>query len=202
MADIRSLYPVDKRELQAKRRERRRELMGQLASESGTPRAGFSARLNMLCSLSGERELTDGRIEDIAALKTTWEPGDVRAWLTEDSPPPLEELELLVRFLTHGLSSRTPADHWTAYLLFGSDYIENPLRALTDVSEDALHDLATATLLQLTKEYKIPPHAYDADVTLAALTAALRDLNVSSSEEVLQPGHRRLLARRVFPEYC
>ncbi|MEO0435287.1 MAG: hypothetical protein AAF098_00090 [Pseudomonadota bacterium] len=198
MADIKTFKLRDSSELEARRQAKRLAALEAVVPAVSARRAGFSARLNMLCSLAGERELNNGRLEDLATLADHWVASEVRDWLTDDSVPQAVDLDLLVRFLASRLSEVTDHRLWEAYLLFGTDYVPNPLYAATHLADQDAAKLATTLLLELTRDYRIPPHSYDAEEALHEMMLALQDLNISSSKETLQAGHKRMLAARVF----
>lgn len=198
LAEVTSLHAKNNRESLEARRLKRREISDGLNAHASSRRAGFSARLNMLCSLAGERELARGRLEDICELREDWASSEVQSWLTEDWVPTPKDLDHLIRFLTKNLSQNSDPRQWEAYLLCGSECVANPLLEITSVSDQELSELASLLLMDITREYRIPPHSYDADKALADTITALQDLNVSSSREELQAGHRRIVATRVF----
>lgn len=199
MADVTPLRTDGK--AKALRLRHRREDVQSLKSAVSSRRAGFSARLNMLCGLAGERDLANGRLEDLTALVDHWQAGDVQGWLTDDTVPNMQDFELLVRFLTGRLSAPSDHKHWEAFLLYGADHIDNPLHELLAPQSQGLLDLASRTLLQITRDYRVPPHSYDADMILREITQFLRDLNISAADTTIQPGHRLMLANRLFPDY-
>lgn len=183
------------------RLRRRRDEAESLRTSAASKRAGFSARLNMLCGLAGERDLADGRLEDLLALNPDWDAASVRAWLTDDIVPSAADLDLLARFLTNRVTGDANHRLWEAFILYGAEHVENPLHKLLDPQGLALLDLASKTLLQITREYRVPPHAYDADLVLREIMHVLRDLNISPADTHIQPGHQLMLANRLFPDY-
>lgn len=183
------------------RLERRRAEAQALSSITASKRAGFSARLNMLCGLARERDLADGRLEDLAALSAGWDACVVREWLTNDIVPSAADLDLLVRFLTNRLPGETDHRLWEAFLLFGAEHVDNPLHGILDPQGHALLDLASKALLQITKQYRVPPHTYDADLVLREIMQILRDLNINAADTEIQRGHSLMLASRLFPDY-
>ncbi|MFK7831140.1 MAG: hypothetical protein AB8B57_15305 [Congregibacter sp.] len=201
MADVTPLRRDSTGNSKAIRQRRRRDNALSLRVATSPRRAGFSARLNMLCGLAGERDLSEGRLDDLTALVDQWEAGQVQSWLTDDIVPGVQDLDLLVRFLTSSLPSPADNRHWEAFLLYGADHVDNPLHDLLAPQNKALLELASRTLLQITRDYRIPPHSYDADMILREITQVLRDLNISAADTAIQPGHRLMLANRLFPDY-
>ena len=198
MADVTSLYGDSSSERFEKRRQARAESFSKAEGEASQLRPGFSARLNMLCSLSGERELGRGRLEDLCDLNPNWSHSNVQAWLTSDWVPGARDLDMLVRFLCGSLEGKRDTRLWEAFLLFGSEHVANPLLDIASASDAELTELASEVLLEITREHRIAPNSYDIDQALADTVSALKDLNVSSSREELQAGHRRVIATRVF----
>ena len=163
-------------------------------------RPGFSARLNMLCGLAGERELGNGRLEDLVALNPEWDTDDVRAWLVDDHVPALAELRQLVNFLVAGLPSGASPEHWEAFLIYGAALINSPIRnSLGQMSSDLL-PLASRTLAQISAHYRITSNSYDAEQKLQEIVALLRQLNIDERGESMQPGHRLMIASVLFPD--
>lgn len=165
---------------------------------ASSARPGFSARLNMLCSLAGERDIARRRPSDLAALVPDWTTAQVRSWLTEDVVPSSGDLDLLVRFLASQLANDANHRHWEAFLLFGPDLVTNPLYESQRQNERKLTQLATDLILELARENKLAPDSYDAQLALARMTAALKDLNVDPDQGFIQDGHKRMLFARVF----
>ncbi|MEM1402426.1 MAG: hypothetical protein AAGG55_03775 [Pseudomonadota bacterium] len=198
MADVTSLYGDQSTERFEKRRKARAESFAAVEVGASQLRSGFSARLNMLCSLAGERELGRGRLEDLCELNEKWVPSDVQAWLTSDWVPGARDLDMLVRFLCRSLEGKRDSRLWEAFLLYGSEHVANPLLDIASASDAELTELASRVLLEITREHRIAPSSYDVDQALADTVSALKDLNVTSAREELQPGHRQVIATRVF----
>ncbi len=202
MADVTSLHPGEENRALAARRERRRATF--VSQQEGHSKAcsGFSARLNMLCGLAGERELNNGRLEDIAALNPQWQPEVVRGWFLDDQPPAYSDLQALVGFLTDRLEGdNTDAQQWQAYLLYGGTYVRNPMPDALIGSRAALWTLASRTLSDITREYRIPASSYDADLMLKRTIDILSSLNITDAGNTnLQPGHRRMIVAQLFPD--
>jgi len=198
VADVTSLYGDDGAERFEKRRKARVESFSQAENSASQLRPGFSARLNMLCSLAGERELGRGRLEDLCELNSNWSHSEVQSWLTSDWVPGARDLDMLVHFLCGHIAGKPETRLWEAFLLFGSEHVPNPLLDIASASDAELTDLASEVLLEITREHRIGPNSYDIDQALADTVSALKDLNVSSSREELQAGHRRVIATRVF----
>jgi hypothetical protein len=186
-------------------REQRRSAFLAAEGDNNVQRSGFSARLNMLCSLAGERDVNNGRLEDITGLNPDWERSLVKEWLCEDRLPSPQQLRALVRFLVerlqdnlhNNLQNNTDATLWEAHLVYGSEVISNPALA----SNESLLPLAARELLKITDEYCIPPDSYDAKGALQNIIELLEKLNFRSSESKLQPGHRLAIATNLFPDY-
>jgi hypothetical protein len=163
-------------------------------------RAGFSARLNLLCSLAGERDLGAGRVDDIAALNEKWPLERVRRWLTADEVPPLATLQTLVGFLAARLSTQERALHWEAFLLYGSELVSRPPHHLGTREDTRLMMLAANLLTDIARDHRIAADSYDADAALSKTVETLKSLNVDpDSERGLQEAHRRIVELRVFP---
>ncbi|MEM1143099.1 MAG: hypothetical protein AAGI88_10995 [Pseudomonadota bacterium] len=178
--------------------EQRRQAVAAIAPLASTKRPGFSARLNMLFSLAGEREIARQRPSVLAALVPDWTTRQIRGWLTEDIVPSSIDLDLLVRYLASRLANDADHRHWEAFLLFGTDLVPNPLYQSQRQNERKLTQMATDLILELARENKLAPDSYDAQLALARMTAALRDLNVDPDQGFIQDGHKRMLFARVF----
>jgi hypothetical protein len=183
------------------RREQRRLEFFALASDADARRSGFSARLNMLCSLAGERDLNNGRVDDISALDPSWNIESIRAWLCDDQLPAPQALRSLTRFLVSHLPAPADAAAWEAYLIYGPERVANPSLEVACDSAGSLLPLAAQTLLEIAEELGAPADSYDAQQHLESIVEMLKKLQIKPGDTTLQPGHRALLAARLFPNY-
>ena len=200
MSNVKSLHPRSADELASRRRDKRHAEFAAIRARLPRARHGFSARLSLLCGLAGERELSAGRVEDIAALCDSWDPADVQAWLTQDRLPSPDNLLALVTFLVARLPEGADSEAWMAYLVFGEERCPRPTRELIAATPDDLLPLASRVLTALVRDYRVEPESYDPELLLQRVAALLADLNVSAHSTELQPGHARLIALQLFPD--
>lgn len=200
MSNVKKLHPNKATDIAGRRRDRRRAEFAAVHSQLPRGRHGFSARLSLLCGLAGERELSAGRIDDIAALCDSWDPAGVQSWLTQDRLPPPDDLEALVTFLVARLPEGSDPEDWMAYLIFGEERCPRPTRELIAATADDLLPLAARVLTDLLRDYRVEPESYDPDVLLQRVATLLADLGVSPQTSQLQPGHQRLIALQLFSE--
>ncbi|MFT7287899.1 MAG: hypothetical protein ACI87W_002014 [Halieaceae bacterium] len=200
MADI-SLLDSHRQDVdQRNARDQRRGDFVNTSSNTEARRHGFSARLNLLCGLAGERDFNNGRLEDITALDPDWQGAAVVNWLSADIPPALADLSALVRFLVSRLPSPTEPAAWEAYILYGEDIAPSPLQGILDQPDKHLLTLASRTIFLITREHKIDPNSYDGEQVLRQAIDCLKDLNITSADHELQKAHRLMLAASLFPD--
>lgn len=170
------------------------------AEQQLPPCLGFSARLNLLWDLVGIAPApNEGRVLAVMGLNSDWRESEVRGWLQRDELPSRLELRNMVRFLVSHIEDAADAEHWEAFLLYGSPLVSSPVSEQAYRKDSSRRDIAALIFARITERFAISPAAYDADLAFQRCLALMQKFNIYEAQD-FQPGHLEPFKRVMFPD--